>query len=140
MTTRTSTKKSVGNGFVEHATPLLREYTAKLEESVRNADELHDLYYLAELENGESERGSSASKRLQDERRRSIRERLARIQSRVKKLTPAINQLDRQVSQMIEHGELGSELERVELKLRLNELEDMLAAARKIKSSFPTAG
>jgi hypothetical protein len=116
--------------------PLLKEYTAKLQDCVREADQLRDELIQC-LDGNLNGNGASSHTEFRALRGQQIEQRLERIQSRVQRLTPPIEDLDRRVSQMIEHGQLDSELDRVELKLRLNDLEDALFAAQSIDTHAP---
>ena len=95
--------RDVGTGFMQAAIPLLKEYTEKLNSGVREAGKLLD---RAETSNSEI-----------------LKERLKAVADRLGQLAEAVDGLDRRVSQMIEHGRLDFEIDRVELELRLNELE-----------------
>ena len=134
--TAKSSKRDVGSGFMQSVIPLLKEYTAKLQDCVREADQLRDelIQCLDGNLNGNGARSHTEFRAL---RGQHIEQRLERIQSRVQRLTPPIEDLDRRVSQMIEHGQLDSELDRVDLKLRLNDLEDALLAAQSIDTHVP---
>lgn len=114
MSTDLQNDKDVGDGFMAAAIPLLKEYSKKLN------DEAALTYQLLEITR--SPDPAQPSDHI-DRFRSMLRERAFIIQSRVQKLLPAVEELDRRVSQMIQHGSLESEMDRVELRLRLADLE-----------------
>jgi hypothetical protein len=123
MTTKTGGNKDVGEAFVRAAVPLMKEYTEKLEKFVQEAESLQQAF-------------SKSPPKGEDDQRRA-KERLSRIEDRASHLSFAVDELNRRVSQMIEQGQLDSELQRVELKLRLAELENAMNAARWIDTTVP---
>jgi len=124
MTTKTSDNKDVGEQFVRAAVPLMKEYTEKLEKIVKEAESLQQAFTKT------PPKGEHQTRRAQ--------EQLSRIEERASRLSSAVDELNRRVSQMIEQGQLDSELQRVELKLRLAELENAMNAAQWIDTTIPT--
>lgn len=124
MTTKTSGNKDAGGQFVRAVVPLMKEYTEKLERIVKRADSLQQEF--------------SKTPPKGDEKKRRAQDQLLRIHDQASRLASAVNELNRRVSQMIEHGQLDSELDRVELKLRLAELENATTAAQEIDLQLPS--
>ncbi len=127
MTARTSAKRGYGNDFMDAVIPLLKEYTSKLQECAVEVDKVRRWY-----EGKASERQNGTS-------REYLASWIDSIRFRVERLRGPVEELDRRVSQMIEHGELDSELDRLELQIRLAELEGVLRAAIVIaNTNLPT--
>lgn len=125
MTARTSRSrnKDVGEQFVQAVVPLMKEYTQKLECIVQQAEQIHQDVLRGEVD------GSRF--------RKSAQEQLGRIRNRATRLASSVQELIRRVSQMVEHGQLDSEVDRVELKLRLADLEIAIHAAKQISAQLP---
>jgi len=124
MTTKTDDNNDTGEQFVQAAIPLMKEYTEKLEKFVQQAESLQQAF-------------SKSPPKGKHEHRRAT-ERLSRIEEQASHLSFAVDELNRRVSQMIEQGQLDSEIQRVELKLRLADLENAMNAANRIDTTPPT--
>ncbi|MCH8829211.1 MAG: hypothetical protein IID45_06495 [Planctomycetes bacterium] len=124
MKTKTENNKDVGEQFVRAVVPLLKEYTEKLEQIVQQADSIH--------------KSLSKTSHWEEYQIRRARRQLQGMKKRASRLSPPVNDLNRRVSQMIANGRLDSELDRLELKLRLAELENAMDAAKDIDINLPS--
>ena len=124
MPVKTEINKDSGEQFVLAVIPLMKEYTQKLELIVQQADSLHESFLKAMP-------GT-------EHQMRRVQRQLQGMSVRASRLSSPVIELNRRVSQMIEHGQLDSELDRVELKLRLAELENATDAALQIETHIPS--
>lgn len=107
QTLKAPSNRDFGSGFMAAVVPLLREYTDKLNRAADDDLRVHD----------PDPPSAAERERLWRDIKRG---ELIRLHERI---TAPVDDLRRRVSQMIEHGALDSELDRVELKLRLTDLE-----------------
>ncbi len=105
--------------FARAAIPLLKEYEQKLRDIVARARALRDL-------NDDDREG---------EKYKVLRALFTQERERFRRLSPAAGKLARQVSQRLEHTDLG-EATRVELELRLAEYEHALLATEPLLTAL----
>lgn len=108
--------------FAEGVIPLLKEYTQKLADITRAAREVWQ------------EVVTSADGKIHNPIRSVRQADLRRLDRQEHRLRPAVLELARRVSQMLEHANLDS-VHSVEMRLRLAELEHELEASRSMIQS-----
>lgn len=118
--------RDAGSGFMNSAVPLMQEYTKRLQDLVADADDVRQA--LVKL----SSRDNRLDPQLAELEFQYLNSRTELIKERFQHLRPPVEDLDRHVSQMIEHGHLEANIDRVELKLRLTDLELALFAAERL--------
>jgi hypothetical protein len=120
------------NRLAELALPLFREYAHKLEQVRIEAAAIEKLF-IDSRNRSITQSGVKLSQQIEGETQQSLGMRMGVLRSYFQQLSVAMSKFARQISQRLEHAELG-DAEQIVLEMRLAEFESDLSRTEEFLS------